>query len=94
YLAKEDRLRASACPDPVGNHCPSKVECLAYCGFKDGNRAAGQFCIESQLAAAQRGNIDKGLFFRGSESLPFGCEIRSVLDLLKRLLTEPREIAV
>ncbi len=93
YLAKEGRLRASACPHPVGNHCPSKVECLAFCGFKDGNQAAGQFCIESQLAAAQRGNIEKGLFFRGSESLPFGSEIRSVLDLLQRLLTEPCETA-
>ncbi len=93
YLAKEGRLRASACPHPVGNHCPNKVECLAFCGFKDGNQAAGQFCIESQLAAAQRGNIEKGLFFRGSESLPFGSEIRSVLDLLQRLLTEPCETA-
>jgi nitronate monooxygenase len=67
------------------------VQCLAFCGFKDGNRAAGQFCIETQLAAAQRGSIEKGLFFRGSESLPFGSEIRSVRDLLERLLTEPRE---
>ena len=92
YLAKEGRLRASACPHPVGNHCPNKVECLAFCGFKDGNQTAGQFCIESQLAAAQRGNIEKGLFFRGSESLPFGSEIRTVLDLLQRLLTDPCEI--
>ncbi len=92
YLAKEGRLRASACPHPAGNHCPNKVECLAFCGFKDGNQTAGQFCIESQLAAAQRGNIEKGLFFRGSESLPFGSEIRTVLDLLQRLLTDPCEI--
>lgn len=91
YLAKEGRLRAQACPDPAGNNCPSNVQCLAFCGFKDGNRAAGQFCIETQLAAAQRGSIEKGLFFRGSESLPFGSEIRSVRDLLERLLTEPRE---
>ncbi len=91
YLAKEDRLRARACPAADGSHCPNNVQCLAFCGFKDGNRGAGQFCIESQLAAAQRGNIEKGLFFRGSESLPFGSEIRSVLDLLQRLLTDPCE---
>jgi nitronate monooxygenase len=91
YLAKEGRLRARARPDPAGNNCPSNVQCLAFCGFKDDNRAAGQFCIETQLAAAQRGSIEKGLFFRGSESLPFGSEIRSVRDLLERLLTEPRE---
>jgi nitronate monooxygenase len=62
------------------------VQCLAFCGFKDGNGDAGQFCIETQLAAAQRGSIDKGLFFRGSEPLPFGAEIRSVADLLGHLL--------
>lgn len=60
------------------------------CGFKDGNPAAGQFCIETQLAAAQRGSVQKGLFFRGSESLPFGNEIRSVAELLERLLTGER----
>ncbi len=84
YLAKEPRLRAAATPG-CGN-CPSKLECLTHCGFKDGNPAAGQFCIEAQLAAAQRGNIHSGLFFRGSESLPFGTEIRSVRELLEYLL--------
>lgn len=85
YLVKEPKLRAAATPE-CGN-CPSKLECLTHCGFKDGNPAAGQFCIESQLAAAQRGNIHSGLFFRGSESLPFGTEIRSVRELLECLLT-------
>jgi len=88
YLAKEARLRAQASPE-CGN-CPSKLECLAHCGFKDGNPAAGQFCIETQLAAAQRGNIQHGLFFRGSESLPFGQEIRKVRELLEYLLTGER----
>jgi nitronate monooxygenase len=91
YLVKEKRLRSEACPDPDGANCPSNVQCLAFCGFKDGNPAAGQFCIETQLAAAQRGSIEKGLFFRGSESLPFGTEIRSVRDLLERLLTGARD---
>jgi nitronate monooxygenase len=91
YLVKEERLRARARPDPEANNCPNQVQCLASCGFKDGNPAAGQFCIETQLAAAQRGSIEKGLFFRGSESLPFGSEIRSVSDLLERLLTDARD---
>jgi nitronate monooxygenase len=105
YLAKESRLRdvqvvqesvadrvAVDADDPAAgeNGCPSKVQCLSYCGFKDGNPEAGQFCIETQLAAAQRGSIDKGLFFRGSESLPFGTEIRSVRELLEYLLTGVR----
>ncbi|MHB8471681.1 MAG: NAD(P)H-dependent flavin oxidoreductase [Gammaproteobacteria bacterium] len=88
YLIKEPKLRAAATPE-CGN-CPSKLECLTHCGFKDGNPAAGQFCIESQLAAAQRGNVHSGLFFRGSEALPFGTEIRSVRELLDCLLTGAR----
>jgi nitronate monooxygenase len=85
YLAKEEKLRAAAKPD-CGN-CPSKLQCLAHCGFKDGNPDAGQFCIETQLAAAQRGSIEHGLFFRGSESLPFGAEVRKVRELLEYYLT-------
>ncbi len=84
YLAKEKHLRDKATPE-CGN-CPSKLKCLTHCGFKDGNPAAGQFCIETQLAAAQRGNVHCGLFFRGSESLPFGNEIRAVPELLECLL--------
>ena len=94
YLAREPRLRAAARPDPDGIQCPSSLQCLTHCGFKDGNPEAGQFCIETQLAAAQRGSIEKGLFFRGSESLPFGAEIRSVRDLLARLLNDPAKPAV
>jgi nitronate monooxygenase len=86
YLSHEHRLRTEAASDASGIACPSQVQCLAFCGFKDGNGDAGQFCIETQLAAAQRGSIDKGLFFRGSEPLPFGAEIRSVADLLGHLL--------
>ncbi len=92
YLSKEKRLRAEAASDPCGIACPSQVQCLAFCGFKDGNGDAGQFCIETQLAAAQRGSIDKGLFFRGSEPLPFGSEIRTVAELIDRLVGEPAEM--
>jgi len=85
YLAKEEKLRARARPEC--GRCPSQLECLTHCGFKDGNPGAGQFCIETQLAAAQRGNVEQGLFFRGSESVPFGNEIRPVRELLEYLLT-------
>ena len=85
YLGREQKLRAEA--TPACAQCPSRTECLTHCGFKDGNPGAGQFCIEVQLAAAQRGNIEQGLFFRGSESLPFGREIRKVRELLEYLLT-------
>ena len=55
-----------------------------------GNPNAGQFCIETQLAAAQHGDLKRGLFFRGSEPLPFGDQIRTVHELLEYLLTGKR----
>lgn len=88
YLAREERIRARANPEKA--HCGRQVECLSFCGLKDGDGAAGQFCIETQLAAAQRGDVELGLFFRGSESLPFGEEVRSVHELLRYLLTGVR----
>lgn len=87
YLGKESRLRELAVTRPPG--CPRAVDCLSYCGFKDRDASAGQFCIETQLAAAQRGDVERGLFFRGAASLPFGREIRPVRDLLDRLLLTP-----
>ena len=47
----------------------------------------GQFCIDHQLAAAMNGDTDHGLFFRGSEPVPFGMEIRPVRDLARHLLS-------
>jgi nitronate monooxygenase len=85
YLRREAKVRAAA--DQRQARCPRNVECLSHCGLKDGNPAAGQFCIEVQLAAAQQGDLQRGLFFRGSEPLPFGTEIRPVRDLLELLLT-------
>ncbi|HHQ41512.1 MAG TPA: nitronate monooxygenase, partial [Chromatiales bacterium] len=73
--------------------CPGEVQCLTHCGFKDGNPAAGQFCIEARLAAAQRGHVAQGLFFRGAGPLPFGREIRPVRDLIRYLLTGERAAA-
>ncbi len=90
YLEREERVRARANPEKAS--CAVWFECLTQCGLKDGNPAAGQFCIDTQLEAAVHGNVEKGLFFRGSESLPFGDQIRSVHDLLVMLLTgqDPR----
>ncbi|MBN6741548.1 nitronate monooxygenase [Acidithiobacillus sp. MC6.1] len=86
YLGREEELRACASQDH--SLCPSQTECLVHCGFKDGNSSSGQFCIEAQLAAAQRGDVQHGLFFRGAGQLPFGQQIRSVRDLIATLLCE------
>lgn len=85
YLERESLLRARA--DAIRAKCPRNLECLKHCGFKDGNPEAGQFCIETQLAAAQKGDLKRGLFFRGSEPLPFGKAVKSVHELLEYLLT-------
>jgi nitronate monooxygenase len=92
YLARESLLKSRANVECA--QCPSQLQCLTYCGFKDGDAAAGQFCIETQLSAALAGNINKGLFFRGSEPLPFGDQIRTVHELLEYLLTGKRPVEV
>ena len=56
-------------------------------GLRDGIASMGQFCIATRLALALKGDIRKGLFFRGSEALPFGSAIRPVAELLDYLLT-------
>jgi nitronate monooxygenase len=84
YLKIEDRLQAVA---HVKSRCTKSFDCLAQCGLRDGLKGWGQFCIDSQLAAALRGDVKKGLFFRGVGALPFGDQIRSVRDLMQKLLT-------
>lgn len=54
------------------------MDCLTQCGLRDGNTKAGQFCIDLKLAAALKGDVQKGLFFRGAGRLPFGEAIRPV----------------
>jgi nitronate monooxygenase len=54
--------------------------------LRDGIAQIGQFCIDTQLAAALRGDVKKGLFFRGASALPFGAQIRPVRDLIEHLL--------
>lgn len=84
YLRIEDRLQTVA---HVRKRCTKAFDCLAQCGLRDGLPGWGQFCIDNQLGAALRGDVKKGLFFRGVGALPFGAQIRSVRDLLERLLS-------
>lgn len=84
YLAAEEKLKGVAHVKP---RCTLAFDCLAQCGLRDGLATWGQFCIDKQLASALRGDVKKGLFFRGVGALPFGAEIRSVRELMTRLLT-------
>ena len=84
YLRREQALRAHARADP--RRCVPGAECLAVCGLRDGIAAAGQFCILTRLAYALHGDVKKGLFFRGSEPLPFGSAIRPAAELIDHLL--------
>jgi len=84
YLKVESKLQGVA---HVRKRCTKVFDCLAQCGLRDGLKEWGQFCIDNQLAAALRGDLKKGLFFRGAGALPFGDQIRSVRELIERLLT-------
>jgi nitronate monooxygenase len=87
YLAFLPKLAAAAHKKP---RCALKFDCLIQCGLRDGIAKIGQFCIDTQLAAALKGDVAKGLFFRGAASLPFGREIRPVRELIDYLLTGAR----
>ncbi len=63
------------------------LNCLAVCGLRDGIASIGQFCVDTRLAFKLTGDVKKGLFFRGSESLPIGAAIRPVAELLDYFLT-------
>ncbi len=66
--------------------CTLAFDCLEHCGLRDGLEKAGQFCIDHHLAAALAGDVQRGLFFRGANALPFGAAIRSVRELIDYLL--------
>ncbi len=83
YLAKLPALMRRAKPR---RECTLAFDCLASCGLRDGIERFGQFCIDHQLAAALKGDVERGLFFRGIGALPFGAQIRPVRDLLAYLL--------
>jgi nitronate monooxygenase len=84
YLAALPRLQQSVHKKA---RCTLSWDCLAQCGLRDGLPGWGQFCIDQRLAAAMRGEVDKGLFFRGAGALPFGERIATVRALIERLLT-------
>lgn len=87
YLKFEAKMREAVRKKP---RCTLYFDCLASCGLRDGMLKFGQFCIDMQLAAALRGDVAKGLFFRGAAALPFGNEIRPVRELIAYLLTGAR----
>jgi nitronate monooxygenase len=84
YLKIESKLQTVA---HARQRCTQAFDCLAQCGLRDGLPGWGQFCIDTQLAAALLGDVKKGLFFRGAGGLPFGTQIRTVRELLERLLS-------
>ena len=83
-LKAEPRLQQTVHKKP---RCTLAFDCLAQCGLRDGLPGWGQFCIDTQLAAGLRGDVKKGLFFRGVGALPFGTAIVPVRQLMERLLT-------
>lgn len=89
YLDKEKKLQDKAGPKA----CTVGFDCLHQCGLRDGIAKAGQFCIDTQLAFALQGDVGRGLFFRGSEPLPFGNAIRPVRELIDYLLNGVRPAA-
>jgi nitronate monooxygenase len=86
YLEKLPVLQAQA---RKRRECLLAWDCLEVCGLRDGLAKLGQFCIDNQLAAALRGDVEHGLFFRGAGPLPFGREIRPVRELVAHLLGPP-----
>jgi nitronate monooxygenase len=92
YLKREAKLREKAPGHP--HKCAVGLQCLSVCGLRDGLSKFGQFCIDSQLAAAVKGEVSRGLFFRGASSVPFGAAIRPVKELIEYLLSGRMPIAL
>jgi len=87
YLRVEPKLKAVA----HAKVCNMGFDCLTHCGLRDGKADMGQFCIDQQLGHALKGDTQRGLFFRGAGPLPFGDQIRPVLDLMRWLIEGVRE---
>ena len=84
YQRHEPRMQACARADP--RRCAQQMDCLTQCGLRDGLAKIGQFCIDLKLVSALKGDVQKGLFFRGAGTLPFGKAVRSVRELIEYLL--------
>ena len=83
YLERLPKLQARA---GTTEECTLGWDCLEVCGLRDGKAQMGQFCIDQRLAYAVAGDVNRGLFFRGAGTLPFGTEIRPVRDLIEYLI--------
>jgi len=84
YQRHEPRMQACAKADL--RRCAQRMDCLTQCGLRDGLAKIGQFCIDLKLVSALKGDVQKGLFFRGAGTLPFGKAVRSVRELIEYLL--------
>jgi nitronate monooxygenase len=96
YLRREAVLKAEAAEFEEANKgkevdrvakCSGALQCLTVCGLRDGIIKFGQFCIDTQLAAALRGELARGLFFRGAAPVPFGNAIRPARELIDYMLS-------
>lgn len=88
YLQREEKLQHAAEAEGRIRKCTLNWDCLLQCGLRDKLSKFGQFCIDNQLAHALKGDVARGLFFRGRGKLPFGTEIRSVRELIEFLLND------
>lgn len=88
YLKREEKLQHAAASSDCERKCTLNWDCLLQCGLRDKLSKFGQFCIDNQLAHALKGDLARGLFFRGRGKLPFGDEIRSVRELVEYMLTD------
>ena len=86
YLKREEILQKAAEREGGERRCTLNWDCLLQCGLRDKLSKFGQFCIDNQLAYALKGDVAKGLFFRGRGKLPFGNETRSVRETIEFLL--------
>ena len=84
YIRIESKLQERA---HVKKKCNMSFDCLQHCGLRDGQSKMGQFCIDQQLGHALTGDVQKGLFFRGTGVLPFGENIRPVKELMSWLMS-------
>ena len=80
YPRLEPQLQAAA------RRCTHVFARPAQCGLRDGPTGRAPFCPPQPPAPALEGNVKAGLFFRGRGALPFGSQIRSVRELMVRLL--------
>ncbi|MCL2725294.1 MAG: nitronate monooxygenase family protein [Polyangiaceae bacterium] len=89
YLKRESHLLVAVQREGICRRCTLSWDCLIQCGLRDKVANFGQFCIDSQLDYALKGDISRGLFFRGKGKLPFGTECRSVRELMEYLFSSP-----